>query len=283
MPEKPLLCLGEAWLELTADTAPELAETFRVQVSGWGAEFCRDYIHSGGRAALLTQLGADPFGRKIAARLAADGVDCSHLCFTDAAHTPVMFAGDGERLPYRAPSAELLYAPEQLDASAFRNTFALCFSSACLLDAPVRMAHLKALAAARDNGAFVCYAPRMAESAPFWPEGSALRETAHLFFPQADVLLLKESDLFPLFGSHELRTALFALFSGHVQMIFYSSSDKIRLFTRNVLLSTPRTDLTEAEFLHRLCQLNTWPDKLAGLRESTLQKLLHTEKGICIP
>ena len=138
MPEKPLFCLGEAWVELGADTVPELAETFRVSVSGWGAAFCRAYVRAGGHAALLSQLGADPFGRKVAAQLAADGIDCTHLCFTDAARTPVVFSGAGKLLPYRAPSAELLYAPEQLDAAALRGAFALCFSSGCLLDSPAR-------------------------------------------------------------------------------------------------------------------------------------------------
>lgn len=274
MPEKPLFCLGEAWVELGADTVPELAETFRVSVGGWGTDFCRAYVRAGGHAALLSQLGADPFGRKAAAQLAADGIDCTHLCFTDAAPTPVVFSGAGELLPYRAPSAELLYAPEQLDAAALRGAFALCFSSGCLLDSPARLTHLKAIAAARDAGAFVCYAPRMAEAAPCWPDAAALRETAVQFFPQADVLLLKDSDLVPLFGSHELRTALFSLFSGHVELIFYSSSDNISLFTRNVLLQAATSDLTEAQFLRDLARLNTWPDKLAGLRETTLKKLL---------
>ena len=205
--------------------------------------------------------------------LAADGIDCTHLCFTDAARTPVVFSGAGKLLPYRAPSAELLYAPEQLDAAALRGAFALCFSSGCLLDSPARLTHLKAIAAARDAGAFVCYAPRMAEAAPCWPDAAALRETALQFFPQADVLLLKDSDLVPLFGSHELRTALFSLFSGHVELIFYSSSDDIFLFTRNVLLQAATSDLTEAQFLRDLARLNTWPDKLAGLRETTLKKL----------
>lgn len=273
MPEKPLFCLGEAWVELGADTVPELAETFRVSVGGWGAAFCRAYVRAGGHAALLSQLGADPFGRKAAAQLAADGIDCTHLCFTDAARTPVVFSGAGKLLPYRAPSAELLYAPEQLDAAALRGAFALCFSSGCLLDSPARLTHLKAIAAARDAGAFVCYAPRMAEAAPCWPDAAALRETALQFFPQADVLLLKNSDLVPLFGSHELRTALFSLFSGHVELIFYSSSDNIFLFTRNVLLQAATSDLTEAQFLRDLARLNTWPDKLAGLLETTLKKL----------
>ena len=47
MPEKPLFCLGEAWVELGADTVPELAETFRVSVGGWGAigrASCRERV-----------------------------------------------------------------------------------------------------------------------------------------------------------------------------------------------------------------------------------------------
>ena len=88
-----VLWLGEVWLELNAATAPELTETFRAQTGGWGAGFCRQYAALGGQAALLAQLGADPFGRKLAARLARDGVDCSLLCFTDAFPTPVVFTG----------------------------------------------------------------------------------------------------------------------------------------------------------------------------------------------
>ena len=101
----------------------------------------------GGQAALLAQLGADPFGRKLAARLARDGVDCSLLCFTDAFPTPVVFTGADTALPYRAHTAGLALGPEQLEAAPFRGASAFCFSSAGLVDSPLRLAHLKALAA----------------------------------------------------------------------------------------------------------------------------------------
>lgn len=275
MPEKPLICLGEAWLELEADTAPELAGQFAVQVGGWGAALCRAYARCGGPAVLLSQLGADPFGRKIAARLAADGVDCSRLCFTGAARTAVVFCGTaGEPVAFRAPSAEQLLAPEQLDRAAFRGAGAFCFSSVGLTDCPLRLTHLTALAAARDAGVLCCYAPRLAEAAAFWPEGETLAQTARQFFPQADVLWLKESDLLPLFGSRELRTALFALFTGHVQLIFYSALDKNLLFTRNAMAECAQNGLTEAEFLHRLVELDLGPGQLPGLRQTQLQQLL---------
>lgn len=235
-----VLCLGEVWLELNAATAPELTETFRAQTGGWGAGFCRQYAALGGQAALLAQLGADPFGRKLAARLARDGVDCSLLCFTDAFPTPVVFTGADTALPYRAHTAGLALGPEQLEAAPFRGASAFCFSSAGLVDSPLRLAHLEALAAARDAGALCCYLLRLAQAAPYWPQREALRQTALQFLDRADVLFLEESDLLLLFGSRELRTALFALFTGHVQLIFFYKKDRILAFTRSVMASAAK-------------------------------------------
>lgn len=275
MPERPLLCLGEAWVELTAETAPELAEVFRAGPGGWAAEFCLKYAAQGGHAVLLSQLGADPFGRKLAAYLAAHDVDCSGLAFTEMARTPVVFSGtEGEPVVFRNPSAELLYAPEQLETAIFREAFGFCFSSACLLDAPIRMTHLKAIAAARTGGALVCYAPRMAQAAPFWPDEGALRETAQLFFPQADVLLLEKRDLQQLLEEEELRPALFSLFTGHVQLIFYAAEEKCMVLTRNAMAGSAQSGLTGAEFLHRLQQLQISRDELPRLSRRQLEALL---------
>lgn len=228
-----VLCLGEVWLELNAATAPELTETFRAQTGGWGAGFCRQYAALGGQAALLAQLGADPFGRKLAARLAGDGVDCSLLCFTDAFPTPVVFTGEDTALPYRAHTAGLALGPEQLEAAPFRGSSAFCFSSAGLVDSPLRLAHLEALAAARDAGALCCYLPRLAQAAPYWPQREALCQTALQFLDRADVLFLEESDLLLLFGSRELRTALVC--SVHrpcAADLFLQKGQDLRLYTQ---------------------------------------------------
>lgn len=212
-----ILCLGEVWLELNAATAPELTETFRVQTGGWGAGFCRQYAALGGQAALLAQLGADPFGRKLAAQLARDGVDCSLLCFTDAFPTPVVFTGADTALPYRAHTAGLALGPEQLEA--------LC-------------------------------------------------QTALQFLDRADVLFLEESDLLLLFGSRELRTALFALFTGHVQLIFFYKKDRILAFTRSVMASAAKKDQSPALVLYRMEKMMLPVSSLPRLKESELNALI---------
>lgn len=269
-------CLGEVWLELAADTAPELADGFRAGTGGWSAAFCCRYAAHGGQPVLLAQLGADPFGRKIAAQLAADGVDCTGLSFTGQFPTPVVFTGAWEPpLPYRAGGAGLALGPEQLDPALFRETSALCFSSAGLVDSPLRLAHLKALSLARDAGALCCYCPALEQAAPLWPSEDALSQTALQFLSRADVLFLEAEDLPRLFGSRELRTALFALFTGHVQLIFYSDADKIHVFTRSVMTSAPFSGQDTPLLLYRIEQSGLTPAALPRLKPSELAALLE--------
>lgn len=173
-----VLCLGEVWLELNAATAPELTETFRAQTGGWGAGFCRQYAALGGQAALLAQLGADPFGRKLAARLARDGVDCSLLCFTDAFPTPVVFTGADTALPYRAHTAGLALGPEQLEAAPFRGASAFCFSSAGAGGQPPAAGPPRGPCRPPGmRGTLLLSSPAGAGRA-YWPQREALRQTA---------------------------------------------------------------------------------------------------------
>ena len=221
--------------------------------------------------------GLPAFGRKLAAQLAGDGVDCSLLCFTDAFPTPVVFTGADTALPYRAHSAGLALGPEQLEAAPFREASAFCFSSAGLVDSPLRLAHLEALAAARDAGALCCYLPRLAQAAPYWPQREALCQTSLQFLDRADVLFLEESDLLLLFGSRELRTALFALFTGHVQLIFFYKKDRILAFTRSVMASAAKKDQSPALVLYRMEQMGIHVIDLPQLREHVLGQLLSND------
>ena len=233
-----VLCLGEVWLELNAAMAPELTETFRAQTGGWvqASAPVRRIGRTGGSAG---PAGSDPFGRKLAAQLARDGVDCSLLCFTDA--SPRRWCSP-EQTPLCLPCPHRRAGPWAGTAGGRPVPGSLCLLLFLrrAVDSPLRLAHLKALAAARDAGALCCYLPRLAQAAPYWPQREALCQTALQFLDRADVLFLEESDLLLLFGSRELRTALFALFTGHVQLIFFYKKDRILAFTRSVMASAAK-------------------------------------------
>lgn len=158
MPGKTLYCLGEAWLELNSTAPLASAETFSPRMGGSAASLALAYAAQGGRASLLTQLGEDAFGHRIADALSTAGVDISRVCFTSRAPTPLLFDGSGEQLGCRTRSSELLYAPEQLGADWAADAEMLAFSSACLVDSPCRYTHLAALDTARTVGVPVCSA-----------------------------------------------------------------------------------------------------------------------------
>ena len=197
MPGKTLYCLGEAWLELNSTAPLASAKTFSPRMGGSAASLALAYAAQGGRASLLTQLGEDAFGHRIADALSAAGVDISRICFTSRAPTPLLFDGGGEQLGCRTRSSELLYAPEQLGADWAADAEMLAFSSACLVDSPCRYTHLAALDTARTVGVPVCFVPSLRPA--LWPSEKTLRDTVMQFLPFADILLLTadEMELYP--------------------------------------------------------------------------------------
>lgn len=227
-----LYCIGEVWLHLSpADAAAALAQAgaFRAQIGGSVAPLCAAVARRGGHAALLTQLGDDPFGRRIQRELDAAGIDTRHIRFTSEAPTPVCFTDQADTLPY--PGAGQNFPPEALDTRFLADAAALHFTTGGLLDSPLRYTHLKAISAAREQGVPVSFAPGLEPAR--WKNAAFLRQTFFLFLPQADLVFLTEDELEFLFGSREVRTALFSLFTGHVQFVGCVGAQETWLVTRN--------------------------------------------------
>ena len=195
MAHDTLYAIGEALIDMIpSKTGCSFAEvpSFSPRVGGAPANVCGAYARLGGDSALLTQLGDDPFGHKIIDELAACGIDTSHICLTDKANTALAFVSleaDGNRTFsfYRKPSADLLYAPEQVDTSLFANAYALHFCSVALVESPMRETHKTAIAAARSAGTIIDFDPNL--RFPLWPD---------------------------------IEAALPSLFVGHVQLVLYT-------------------------------------------------------------
>ena len=261
---KTLYCLGEAWLELNSTAPLASAETFSPRMGGSAASLALAYAAQGGRASLLTQLGEDAFGHRIADALADAGVDISRVCFTSRAPTPLLFDGGGEQLGCRTRSSELLYAPEQLGADWAADAEMLAFSSACLVDSPCRYTHLAALDTARTAGVPVCFVPSLRPA--LWPGEKTLRDTVMQFLPFADILVLTADEMELLLDTREYQVGLFALLRGHTQLVVLQTEEGVHAFTRAVHafrpgLSAPPEELA-ARLLYQISQ-----------QELTLKKL----------
>ena len=276
MPGKTLYCLGEAWLELNSTAPLASAETFSPRMGGSAASLALAYAAQGGRASLLTQLGEDAFGHRIADALSTAGVDISRICFTSRAPTPLLFDGGGETLACRTRSSELLYAPEQLGADWAADAEMLAFSSACLVDSPCRYTHLAALDTARTAGVPVCFVPSLRPA--LWPGEKTLRDTVMQFLPFADILVLTADEMELLLDIREYQVGLFALLRGHTQLVVLETEEGVHAFTRAVHaflpeLSAPPEELA-ARLLYQISQQELTLKKLMKCSAPALQTLL---------
>ena len=244
MPGNTLFSIGEALIDMIPSRvgcAFDEVPSFSPRTGGAPANVCAAFARLGGASSFLTQLGDDPFGHKIARELEACGIDLSHLVFTDKANTALAFVSleeDGNRTFsfYRKPSADLLYAPEQIDLAWFRDAFALHFCSVSLVDSPMRYAHLAAITAAREAGAILSFDPNL--RFPLWPDREQLRQTVWQFLPLTHILKLSDEELPFLTGTEDIEAALPALFTGDVQLVLYTCGSKgARAYTRTASAS----------------------------------------------
>ena len=299
MPGQILFSIGEALIDMIPTRSGcEFSEvpSFMPRIGGAPANVCGAFARLGGQAALLTQLGNDPFGHMLADRLAGYGIDVSRVPYTDAANTAlaiVSLGTDGSRTFsfYRNPSADLLYAAEQIDPDWFRDAFALHFCSVGLVESPMRGAHSAAIRAVQDAGALVSFDPNL--RFPLWPDREALRRTVWEFLPQADILKISDEELEFLTGTADIRAALPALFTGRVQLILYTcGSAGAYAFTRAAEGFAPCTpvravDTTGAgdgfigSFLWQLHRAGVTAASLPGLSAETLTEALRLSNAFC--
>lgn len=216
---KRLIAIGEALIDFTpgrAGSPIKATESFMPHVGGAPANVCGAFAKLGGEAALLTQLGTDPFGDKIVEELASHGICVEYISRTEEANTSLAFValqenGDREFSFYRKPGADMLYRPEQVPREIFEDGYALHFCSVSLGNYPMKEAHRQAIRYARDAGMLVSFDPNLRRQ--LWDSERALREAVLEFLPDTDILKLSEEEVEFVTGKTRMEDALEELFA----------------------------------------------------------------------
>ena len=131
------VCLGELLIDfvptVTGTTLVD-APAFKKAPGGAPANVAVGLSRLGTTAAFMGKVGDDAFGHFLADTLAQYGVDVRPLLFTDKARTALAFVslradGDREFMFYRHPSADMLFAPREVDVGAIKRAKLLHFGS----------------------------------------------------------------------------------------------------------------------------------------------------------
>lgn len=131
----------------------EDVQTFGKYLGGTTANVAVAAARLGRRAAIITGVGDDPFGRYVRTALRELGVDDSHVVVNSEYATPVTFCEifPPDNFPlyfYRKPSApDLQVRPADIDFDAVRETALMWLSVTGLSEEPSRESHLEVLAA----------------------------------------------------------------------------------------------------------------------------------------
>ncbi len=246
MENKKLRALGEALIDFIPDkTGCAFGEVtgFSPKVGGAPANVCGAFSRLGGRSMLITQLGNDPFGHKIADELSAFGIDTSAIRFTDEANTALAFVSlekDGNRTFsfYRKPSADMLLSPDMIDEKLFDDSYALHFCSVSLGDFPMKEAHLRAIDIARKKDMLISFDPNL--RFPLWSDRDALYRRVNEFIPLCDILKISDEELEFITGESDIEKAVPKLFGTGVKLIVYTcGSDGAYAYTENAKAFSP--------------------------------------------
>lgn len=299
MENKKLIAIGEALIDFIPNkTGCDFSEVtaFAPKVGGAPANVCGAFSKLGGKASIITQLGNDPFGKKIAGELDTYGIDTSLIRFTDEANTALAFVSleeNGNRTFsfYRKPSADMLLSPEQIEEKWFDNAYVLHFCSVSLGDFPMKDAHYKAIEYAKNQGAIISFDPNL--RFPLWNDKNKLYERVHEFIKTCDILKISDEELEFITGETDIHKALPKLFDTGVKLILFTcGADGAYAFTKTAEAFSPSpkvkaVDTTGAgdgfigSFLWKLQTLGVTREQLGDVDADTLKACIEFSNQFC--
>ncbi len=220
-----VIACGELLIDFVATEAGvTLAEApaFKKAAGGAPANVAVGVARLGYRAGFLGQVGEDDFGHFLADTLAEAGVDVNGLRFSPEARTALAFVSlraDGERsfMFYRHPSADMLWRPEDVDASYAAQARIFHYGSISLIGEPSRSATFTALEHARRGGALISYDPNLRLA--LWPSAEAARAGMLAGWAHADIAKVSEEELVFLTGEADTGRAVRRLWHDRLKLL----------------------------------------------------------------
>lgn len=299
MSKDTLYAIGEALIDFIPNESGcefRYVSGFSPALGGAPANVCGAFAKLGGKGKMITQLGDDPFGHKIADELAEAGIGTEYISFTTKANTALAFvslAADGNRTFsfYRNPSADMLLEPSQVRPEWFEEAYALHFCSVSLGDCPMKEAHETAIDYALKAGAMISFDPNL--RFPLWPDRDALYRRVWEFIPKAHILKISDEELEFITDKTNIEEALDQLFVGNVQLILFTcGADGAYAYTKNVkgyaasqkvqaIDTTGAGDAFAGSILHCLYRDKITSAGLFNLKSDELEKYLAFANKYC--
>ncbi|WP_284640748.1 carbohydrate kinase family protein [Paenibacillus silviterrae] len=246
--------IGEALIDfIPAEKGVRLKDVsaFGKAAGGAPANVACAVARLGGRSGFIGKLGTDAFGDFLVDTMESAGVDTRYVFRTGEANTALAFVSlktDGNRdfSFYRSPSADMLLSEEEINEGWFEAGDILHFCSCDLVEAPVKYAHRKAIAAVKSRGGFVSFDPNV--RLPLWKDAEECRRTIHEFLPLSHLVKVSEEELEFITGLSDEEQAIISLFQGDVQHVIYTrGANGADWYSKDFTASVPGRKVTAVD------------------------------------
>jgi 5-dehydro-2-deoxygluconokinase len=191
--------------------------TFAKSLGGSATNVAVAAARLGDRSAVITKVGADPFGPYIRRTLREFGVDDRFVGTDPELRTPVVFCeihppDDFPLLFYREPTApDMMLSTDELDLDAIRTARVFWTTGTGLSAEPSRTATLAALAARDDAGPGAITIHDLDHRPMFWSDESEATRYAREALRHATVAIGNRDEVAVAVGTRDPRAASAAL------------------------------------------------------------------------
>lgn len=199
MKKYDVVALGELLIDFT-DNGPSVQgnPTYEANPGGAPCNVLAMLRKLGYEAAFIGKVGADGFGRQLADVLKETGIATEGLRWDESVHTTLAVVhtlpgGDRDFSFYRDPGADMLLTEEELPLEMIANCRIFHFGTLSMTHEGVRKATLKAIEAARQNGALISFDPNLRP--PLWESLDAAAEQIHVGLGLCDILKIADNEI----------------------------------------------------------------------------------------
>lgn len=293
-----LFAIGEALIDFIPNESGcdfDEVKAFSPKIGGAPANVLGAFAKLGGKTQLITQLGNDPFGNKIAKELAKFNIGLDNLLFTDEANTALAFvslAKDGNRTFsfYRNPSADMLYNADNINEQMLADCYAFHFCSVSLGDFPIKEAHKMAIDIAKRQNAIISFDPNL--RFPLWKDKQKLKNAVDEFLPMADVVKVSDEEIKFITGTKDVEKAAKILLKSAKIVLCTYGAEGAYAFTDDIEVYVPSekvkaVDTTGAgdgfigSFLYNLYQNGYECNSLNKISEDELRRFVAESNDFC--
>lgn len=198
-----VLAIGETVVDLISQEETDSlldAYTFRKHAGGAPANLATNVSRLGGRSAVISKIGAGPFGQFLKAELDRAGVITDHLILTPEHNSSVIFisrtAGTAESQALR--DADYRLEPSEVSESLIRSAKIIHASAFALSRNPSRSAVEKVFRIAKDYEKIISLDPNY--NPPIWPERAEAVTVLRRMFAFVTITKPSLDDAVRLFG-----------------------------------------------------------------------------------